>query len=96
MSSLQHCVLNCEKNDSRKLLKFSEESLEQFREKLRIRIALNIKYCDVELPEGLDDTKGYHAICKRNFFSICKSSINKYKALQHQTTAGNLNSRVET
>lgn len=71
------CVFKCV-GVSDKVLKFTAENLQQCREKLRIRVALDMKYKDVILRQCVDGD-GYHSACRKNFFAIPKKYIHKYK-----------------
>lgn len=90
MSSKLTCVFKC-KAVSGKIMKFTEENLQQCREKLRIHIALNMKYSDIVFPDCVDDVHGYHSGCRKNFLAIPKKYIEKYEELQNTSTEENAN-----
>ncbi|XP_071649784.1 uncharacterized protein [Temnothorax longispinosus] len=75
-------------------MKFTEENLQQCREKLRIRVALNMKYNDIVFPDCVDDVHGYHSTCRKNFLAIPKKYIDKYEELQNKSTEINANLTV--
>lgn len=81
MSSQLSCVFKCE-DVSGKIIKFTEENLQQCREKLRIRVALSMKYNDIVLPDCVNDITGYHSACRKNFLAIPRKYIEKYDELQ--------------
>lgn len=90
MSSKLTCVFKC-KAVSGKIMKFTEENLQQCREKLCIRIALNMKYSDIVFPDCVDDVHEYHSGCQKNFLAIPKKYIKKYEELQNTSTEENAN-----
>lgn len=91
MSSKLSCVFKCEAV-SGKIMKFTEENLQQCREKFRIRVTLNMKYNDIIFPDCVDDVNGYHSGYRKNFLAISKKYIEKYEyELQNKFTEVNVN-----
>lgn len=90
MSSKLLCVFKCE-GVSDKVMKFTEENLQQCHEKLRIRVALKMKYSDVILPDCVNDVNGYHSVCRKNFCAIPKKYVEQYKELKKNSAEGNAN-----
>ena len=90
MSSNLSCVFKCEAV-SGKIIKFTEENLQQCREKLRIRVALKMKYNDIVFPDCVDDVSGYHSGCRKNFLAVPKKYIEKYERLRNKSTEVNAN-----
>ena len=88
MSSNLSCVFKCEAV-SGKIIKFTEENLQQCREKLRIRVALKMKYNDIVFPDCVDDVSGYHSGCRKNFLAVPKKYIEKYERLRNKSTEVN-------
>lgn len=86
MNSKLTCVFKCEEG-SGKIIKFTEENLQQCREKLRIRVALKMKYSDIVFPDSVDDVHGYHSGCRKNFLAIPKKYIEKFEELQNTSAA---------
>lgn len=81
MSSNLRCIFNCpvDTSNSSKILKFTEETLENCRYLLRVRAESKLKYSDVVFPDQLSDDVGYHATCRKNFMAMPKKYIDFYE-----------------
>ncbi|CAH2088404.1 unnamed protein product [Euphydryas editha] len=62
MASEPFCVFECNSIGD-KILLFTQEKLKKCREILTIRVALKLKYNDVNLPVTVTKTHGYHSKC---------------------------------
>ncbi|CAG5073423.1 Protein of unknown function [Cotesia congregata] len=60
-----------------KIIVFSEETLQKYKNILKIRQDNNLHYSDVELPENVTQTDGYHSQCYRPFSALMKYQIEK-------------------
>lgn len=80
MASVRKCVFNCSYND--KVMLFNEQKLKKCREVLEVRIAHNMKYNDIILPENVTEVDGYHSICCKNFLAVQSVYIQKFKEQQ--------------
>lgn len=81
MNSSTFCVFQC-KDVPDKILTFTEEKLRQCYEKLCVRKALQMKYGDIDLPEQVSETHGYHSICCKNFLAIPKKYLQKFDEMK--------------
>lgn len=82
MENQPTCVfkINCDANtDTVKL--FNKKTLKTAKDKLNIRKTCNLKYCDVILPETVDNTSGYHYACYKLFTSINRRSLDLYEKM---------------
>lgn len=79
--SAPYCVFKC--NDvPGKIIKFSENNLQECRDKLLVRIALNMKYNDIVFPDHVNDDFGYHSACRKNFLAIPKKYLQSYEEIK--------------
>ncbi|CAH2096461.1 unnamed protein product [Euphydryas editha] len=85
MASEPFCVFECNSIGD-KILLFTQEKLKKCREILTIRVALKLKYNDVNLPVTVTKTHGYHSKCCKDFLAVPKKYIVKYDALQSSET----------
>lgn len=89
MSLKLKCVFQCAADTFGKVIKFNDETLENCRYILKVRMASKLKYSDVVLPEQLDDESGYHAACRKIFAAVHKKHIQFYEESQ-QTLLQNI------
>ena len=81
------CVFNIHCTDEEKIILFTSKTLNDVKEKLKIRQSCNIAYNDIVLPEAVDNSSGYHSYCKKLFCKINKKNLEEYKRKNVSSTA---------
>ncbi|XP_053949368.1 uncharacterized protein LOC128857645 [Anastrepha ludens] len=76
-TSGKKCVFNCSMI-SEKIIIFEEDKLKKCQHISKVRIAFDLKYSDIVLPEIVDGVSGYHRLCYKAFTSIQNKYLDKY------------------
>lgn len=68
------CVI-CRRDTNPKTIKFTSKSLVKSHEILKIREFYKLKYTNDALPEDVNDKRGYHAQCYKNYVEVMKKYL---------------------
>jgi len=73
MANKMKCVFCKGKNE--KIIIFEDEKLIKCKEVLSVRVKFNLKYNNVQLPDEVNTSDGYHRQCYSSFTALMRDAL---------------------